>query len=107
MNAADQAGELSLNKTENGHKIIEISDELITCAFSAGIAIVTFCGHLFLGVFFWCKTGTFPLRERLRNRVIELETIQHNRKSPTEESEHLTPQIPPEPEDTFVSCSEE
>jgi hypothetical protein len=69
---------------------IEINESLLTCSFSILVAVIAVCGHVFLGVFYWLKTGTFPLKEKVKNTLTKLKEANH-----PEESEELTP-IPQE-----------
>ena len=53
-------------------KTVEINDSLLTCSLCVGTAILSFLGHLTLGCFYWIRTGTFPLKERVLSKISSL-----------------------------------
>lgn len=51
---------------------LEITADLISCAISGFVSVGAFIAHLLLGVFYWYKTGTFPLKERIKTNLEQL-----------------------------------
>ena len=64
----------------------ELNESLLTCSFSILLVLFTFAGHGVLQLYYWYRTGTFPLRERVRSRVVELNELRDDHKHPEHES---------------------
>ena len=54
-----------------------INESLLTCSFTLLIAVGSVAAHAVLAFYYWWKTGTFPLRERVHRQIIELREDQN------------------------------
>ena len=49
-----------------------ITADIISCSISGLISLAAFAGHVLLGLFYWLKTGTFPLKEEIKTNLDHL-----------------------------------
>jgi hypothetical protein len=66
---------------------VELTESLVTCSFSILFMVASYVGSILLAVFYWWKTGTFPLRERIHSQLEELRN-QHEEHHPALTSHH-------------------
>jgi hypothetical protein len=64
---------------ESAQQQVEINESLLTCSFTILIAVLSLGAHIFLGIFYWVKTGTFPLKERVKSQVSKLKEQRRQR----------------------------
>lgn len=48
-----------------------LNESLMMCTFSIIVALFSVLAHLVIAFYYYCKTGTFPLREKIRNNIRE------------------------------------